>query len=105
MLFDPVGEYVGAGFELKDIMLRKTEASELEFFMPAGSLIEIDGAPRRAGCFTGRFATVRLEARGVRVELGPGAIGDDGFSPKLTPLQQQVRRLLGVPASAYQIQK
>lgn len=27
------------------------------------------------------------------------------FSPKLTPLQQQVRRLLGVPASAYQVQK
>ena len=27
------------------------------------------------------------------------------FSPELTPLQQQVRRLLGVPADAYQVQK
>ncbi|OGS37584.1 MAG: hypothetical protein A2506_04045 [Elusimicrobia bacterium RIFOXYD12_FULL_66_9] len=77
MLFDPVGEYVGAGFELKDIMLRKTEASELEFFLPAGSLIEIDGAPRRPGV-SGRFASVRLEARGVRVEIGPGTFSDEG---------------------------
>lgn len=77
MLFDPVSKYIGAGFELKGIMLLSTNTS-LEFFLPPGGRMEIDGAAWTPGMGPRSFSRILVTGTGVKIESGPGTLGDGG---------------------------
>jgi hypothetical protein len=76
-MFDPVSKYIGEGFELKEIMLLSTNGS-LEFFLPPGGRIEIDGAPWTPGSGARSFSRILVAGTGVKIESGLGTIGDGG---------------------------
>lgn len=77
MLFDPVSKYIGEGFELKGIMILSTSTS-LEFFLPPGGRMEIDGAAWTPGSGPRSFSRILVTGTGVKIESGPGTLGDGG---------------------------
>lgn len=76
-LFDPVDQYVGPGFELKGIMLRKTDDG-FEFFLAPGARIEADGAPWTPVPGRRSFNRLRVAGAGVSIAGGRGSFDDDG---------------------------
>ena len=58
-------------------MLLSTNAS-LEFFLPPGARVEIDGAAWTPGSGLRSFSRILVTGTGVKIESGPGTLGDGG---------------------------
>lgn len=74
-IYDPIGTYVGSGFKLEGIMVRSERNGSLEFY--------VDGSAWTPAQGTEDFKTLKIEGKGVALDLPAGTVDYDGKRAKI----------------------